>query len=141
MANYQEAFRYVFEENFKYNYDINNQTMHLESLYSQGFNDKEIQVLFKQIYGVELWRQFKGGRIKNQKTAELLLLLNVNGLLAIMLHEMQKYYGISPSSQMCEQTLHQINQIPADKLHDWIIAGINYFSLVGNMRKEHVLHQ
>ncbi|KZN45224.1 hypothetical protein [Pseudoalteromonas luteoviolacea] len=141
MANYQEAFRYVFEENFKYNQDTNYQTVRLDSLYSQGFNDKEIQVLLKQIYGVELWRQFKGERIKNQKTAELLLLLNANGLLAMMLLEMQKYYGISPSSQMCEQTLHRINQIPADKLHDWIIAGINYFSLVGNMQKEHVLHQ
>ncbi|MBQ4839625.1 MULTISPECIES: hypothetical protein [Pseudoalteromonas] len=139
MANYQEAFAYAFSHPSEYlrgDYPIWRCLTLKPLLLAEGFSDDEQYTLFEKIYAPELWRQCKGDQITDQKVAGLLLLINAKGYLATMLKEMQSYFNITPTSQMCERTLYQLNRLPKSALLDWLDTGLQYFSLVQNKRHE-----
>lgn len=142
MANYQEAFQYAFSntsETRQSLYCNSDPLIYWQSLYNHGFSEKEVERIFEHIYAFELWSELKGEEIQNQQAAGLLLLINAQGYLSVMLSEMQNYFNINLSSQMCECTLNQINTLPENKLIEWLIAGVDYFSLIENRRLENMI--
>ncbi|AOT08499.1 hypothetical protein [Pseudoalteromonas luteoviolacea] len=142
MANYQEAFDYAFSEKGE-KYRCLHRSDELicgQSLRSQGFSEVETRRLFKQVYAFELWLELKGEQILNQQAAGLLLLLNARGYLSVMLNEMQNYFNINLSSKMCECTLNRINALPEKRLNEWLVAGLDYFSLVENKQLQSMNH-
>ncbi|KZN66655.1 hypothetical protein N473_09685 [Pseudoalteromonas luteoviolacea CPMOR-1] len=143
MANYQEAFQYAFSNTSEIRQSLycnSDRLIYWQSLYNHGFSAKEVQRIFEHIYAFELWSELKGEQIQNQQAAGLLLLINAQGYLSVILSEMQNYFNINLSSQMCACTLNQINTLPENKLIEWLAAAVDYFSLIENRRLENMIH-
>ncbi|TQF70944.1 hypothetical protein [Pseudoalteromonas luteoviolacea] len=138
MADYQKAFEYAFSLEST---DLSKSQIKLnglplwKTLQRNGFSQGELYALFKGLYGAELWRLLRGAKICNQKTAGLLLLVASKGFLPDLIHELQHFMGIEQNNEMCGKTIKHLNNMPANKVHQWLSASLAYYELVQHRRE------